>query len=431
MSPWKKKYSTSKPVKGGAVGFACSKSFSFFILLATLQASPLTAQDQFREAVRSGDTTVVLRLIPQFDLNARDSLGAAALHDAVWSGRLEIVRVLLEAGANPNITHLEAGSTPLDYAAVKNELDIAQLLLDHGADARAVNRNGSTALHLAAARGYTSVARLLLDHGASIVALDSSGSSPLDEAAWKGFADTCSLLLDRGASVNAANPETGKTPLNEAASNGQVKAVRLLLSRGADASIADKSGATPLENAARLNYGEIVSALLEEKSAARHSTNAADLLDNAVLEGQSDVASLLIEHGVDVNAKGKSGSTPLGEAALKGRVELARLLLKHGARVDAADRFGSTPLHDAALSGNRAVVELLLAAGAPVNARDRESGATPLYNAASLGHREIVALLLSHGADPNICTNAGSSPLHAAFTNNFPETADLLRSTQK
>jgi ankyrin repeat protein len=226
--------------------------------------------------------------------------------------------------------------------------------------------------------------------------------------------------------VNAANPETGKTPLNEAAANGQVKAVRLLLSRGADASLADKSGVTPLDNAARLNYGEIVSALLPAQNAI-----AADLLTNAVLEGQSDIARLLIEHGADVNARGKSGSTPLGEAALKGRVELARLLLEHGARVDAVNRFGSTPLHDAALSGNRAVVELLLAAGAPVNARDRESGATPLYNAASLGHREIVALLLSRGADPNICTIAGSSPWHAAFINNFPETADLLRPPPK
>ena len=413
MWRWKRKYSTSADFR-----------FFIFTVLVPLSAATPTTQDQFREAVRAGDQPVVIRLIPESDLDARDPLGAAALHDAVWSGRVEIVRLLLQAGADPNITHLEAGSTPLDYAAVKNEPEIAQLLLDRGANVRAVNRSGSTALHLAAARGYTAVARLLLDHGASIQALDGSGSTPLEEAAWKGFAEMCALLLDRGALVNALNPETGKSPLNEAASNGHLAAARLLLARGVDPSLADKSGATPLQNAARLNDGDIVSILLTGKN----SISAADLLDNAVLEGQSEIARLLIEHGADVNAPGKSGSTPLGDAALKGRLELARLLLSRGARVDAVNRFGSMPLHDAALSGNSAVVELLLAAGAPINAQDRESGATPLYNAASMGHPEVVSLLLARGADPELSTKAGSTPLHAALANNFPETAALLRS---
>ena len=141
MWRWKRKYSTSADFR-----------FFIFTVLVPLSAATPTTQDQFREAVRAGDQPVVIRLIPESDLDARDPLGAAALHDAVWSGRVEIVRLLLQAGADPNITHLEAGSTPLDYAAVKNEPEIAQLLLDRGANVRAVNRSGSTALHLAAAR---------------------------------------------------------------------------------------------------------------------------------------------------------------------------------------------------------------------------------------------------------------------------------------
>ena len=127
-----------------------------FALLVFLSAD-------LRQAVRSGDiaSTQVI-LASGFNPNTRDNMGATALHDAVWSGHIELVRLLLDHGADPNIPHAEGLSTPLHYAAIKGQAAIAALLLDHGANINGVDRSGSTALHLAAARGYIDVVRLLI-----------------------------------------------------------------------------------------------------------------------------------------------------------------------------------------------------------------------------------------------------------------------------
>ena len=399
----------------------------FVVVAAGLRLIAAGPDNDVHDAVRSGDEARVRQLAAAgADLNARDSLGAAPLHDAVWGGRLSMVELLVKLGAQVDIKHQEAGSTPLHYAAIKNEVEIGRLLIEHGANVQAVNGTGDMALHIAASRGYDDFVTLLLDHKAPIEARDRSGSTPLAEAAWKGFRETCGILLDRGAQINAVNPESGATPLNEAASKGFVSAVELLLRRGADPELRDRGGAAPLENAVRFRHGDVVALLLANAKGSGKQL-AGGLLDDAVLKGQTDIVSLLVEGGADVNAAGLSGATPLHDAALKGRVEIAKLLIDKGANVNALNRYNATPLHDAALSGNTEIARILIEHGADVNARDGEDGATPLYVAASMGRVEILKLLLARRVDLNACNRAGSSPLHAATQNGFTEAAGLLR----
>src|SRR3954471_9932356 len=107
-----------------------------------------------RQAVRAGDVASTEAILATgFNPNTRDNMGATALHDAVWTGNVPLVRLLLDHGADPNIPHAEGLSTPLHYAAIKGHAGIAVMLLDHGADIKVADRSGSTALHLAAARG--------------------------------------------------------------------------------------------------------------------------------------------------------------------------------------------------------------------------------------------------------------------------------------
>ena len=101
--------------------------------------------------------------------------------------------------ADVNARHLEAGSTPLHYAVIKDHPEIVALLLARGADVQATYRSGATALHLAADRGYRDIAALLLAHGADVNARDLSGAAPLDEAAEKGYARRAALLVEKGA----------------------------------------------------------------------------------------------------------------------------------------------------------------------------------------------------------------------------------------
>src|ERR1051325_12099391 len=131
-----------------------------------------------RQAVRSGDVaSAQVILASGFNPNTRDNMGATALHDAVWSGQVELVRLLLDHRADPNIPHVEGLSTPLHYAAIKGNAAIAAMLLDHGADLRAADRSGSTALHIAAARGDVDVVRLLIARKAPFDKKDRSGST--------------------------------------------------------------------------------------------------------------------------------------------------------------------------------------------------------------------------------------------------------------
>jgi hypothetical protein len=109
--------------------------------------------DDLRQAVRAGDAGRVHTLLKQgVPLNGADSLGGTALHDAVWAGEKEIVALLLDAGADVNARHVDAGSTPLHYAVITNHADIAAMLIAKGADVNARYRSGATPLHLRSQR---------------------------------------------------------------------------------------------------------------------------------------------------------------------------------------------------------------------------------------------------------------------------------------
>src|SRR5437764_7242684 len=119
--------------------------------------------DQLHAAARAADAERVKALLAAgVPANHRDPLGGTALHDAAWSGCYPCVAALLEHGADPNARHTEAGSTPLHYAIVTHHTDIVKLLLDRGAEFRAAHRSGASPLHLAANRGYTDIAEFLI-----------------------------------------------------------------------------------------------------------------------------------------------------------------------------------------------------------------------------------------------------------------------------
>lgn len=94
-------------------------------------------------------------------------------------------------------------------------------------------------------------------------------------------------------------------------------------------------------------------------------------------------------------------------------------LIKEGVDVNAPGKYGRTPLHCAARAGNHAICKILIAAGARPAARDDSFtplGRTPLWDAAESGSAEVVKLFLDSGLDPNDSDSAGESPLFKAST---------------
>lgn len=114
---------------------------------------------------------------------------------AVSQGQFDVVKALLEAGANPNFGGAK-GAPPLSMAALVGDVQVVELLLARGAKLNATNPQGGTALRAAADAGKTEVVRLLLARGAKFDSADAFGKRPIDYAREKGHLEIVKLLED-------------------------------------------------------------------------------------------------------------------------------------------------------------------------------------------------------------------------------------------
>ena len=126
------------------------------------------------EAAMQGDRDQVRALLQQkVDVDAPQGDGTTALHWAAFKSDVEMVKMLIAAGANARAITREEGLTPLFMACTNGNAQIVDLLLRAGADPNAANANGTTALMTAAASGSVDAVKVLLDHGADINAKES------------------------------------------------------------------------------------------------------------------------------------------------------------------------------------------------------------------------------------------------------------------
>lgn len=159
-----------------------------------------------------------------------------ALCNAICQGRIESVRDLLSAGVDVNCTTMIHGkaNTPLRVAVHHGYADIVRVLLESGADANASSSsNQETALHLAAQGGHETIVEMLLAAGALIDAQTLHfGATPLLYATFRGHARIVSMLLKSGADPNFLS-KGAPSPLDWAVRYGYQEIARLLLSSAA------------------------------------------------------------------------------------------------------------------------------------------------------------------------------------------------------
>ena len=403
----------------------------------------------------SRQTTVLERLLDQ---GADTEDGPGLLHLAAFSGASDVVRLLLEWRLDPNAKGDEGSGPPLLPAAMSGDPLVVKALLEYGADVHLRDESwGWTTLHVAVSAmtaGYAKgtaieVAQLLLDQGADIHAQDNEGRTPLHLAVTydgddDGFhelvamlgserppieaTDMVGFLLDRGADVEALNNER-ETPLISAAGNRKPDVVGLLLSRGADVQTVSYRGESACQAASRMGWlvdTDVMPQLCGEFGLWLTETFWRDATS---IDVQRE-----LDAGADVNAQDGRGETPLYKAVLWNYTpSVVELLLYRGADVDVAERhFGWRPLHMAARKGNPVVVALLLGWGADLHAKGGH-GVTPLHLASEFpsdeAGLETVRLLLDRGADIRSRNELGETPLFRSvhsYVDDYPATTALL-----
>lgn len=464
-------------------------------------------------AVMYGDYEMVKLLLDNWaDPNIVDIYDVSALYNAKTYGYEDIAQLLIEYGAeeeditintddisyiiqngtleefkeaildkDPNYLVDEwPGDTLLISVARYGTTEMAQYLLDIGADIEMRNQDLENPILVASYNGNYDMVEFLINNGAEPDVIDLYGYTPLSNAYYSYDEDMIELLLKNGADPDIEDENYDRL-LFDAVYNGEKDVVDLLLFYGADVNKANSYGETPIMIAESYGYEDITKVLMDYGAESQaglvesFEIGDLDLIKELVEEGkinekinnqtpiylatfyyQPELVEYLVENGADLNIlSGENDDPPIFNVVDLGDIEMLEYLLQNGADVNISNYNGVTALLLAASYSDRAVYDLLVSYDADENAKDStgnmalsyviyfaeegylefakylidkgavfdinavsDYGETPLYWALSAANYEGADFLLDNGADINIKDSTGSTLLHIAVENN-------------
>lgn len=363
-------------------------------------------------AVKNGHEDIVAELLDrgaQIDIVTDNK--STLLHIAVKNQHLTVVAKLLKYGKIDINQSNESGLTPLKEALVSGNLDMVKMLLDHGAKIESID------ISFAAKGGQLSVLEELIARGVSAT---ESGDAALEIAAENGHLDIIKWLLNKGVSL----PSPAKPlPLFLAVKYGHEDVVAEFLARGAPLDLLTEDRYTILDIATVYKKLPIVEMLIKtgKFDLSQRGVGGNTVLHFAAQGGDIDIVNFLLNHpAIDPSLINDKKMTPLHLAAQKGHAEIVKRFMAKGIAPDeralraaaAAGQLATvrefigkgilpneTTLIEAAARNRVEVVEELLKYPLNINkGLDKHEGTNALHNAARNGHLEVVKLLLNKGA---------------------------------
>ena len=307
---------------------------SLFSFLDALSVRRMTRS--FYEAILKNDFPKIMRILDKNDISSLNLAGGISpLHFCAWQGKVEVLKVCLNTGLQPNLRD-DSNRTALHMAAWSGNPEAAQLLLDRNASIDLLNNDGATPAMEAARIGNPGTLDLLLVSGADVNASDARGNGLVEYAASGGHRALVAILKRRGASPrnnlhvasgigdlvalrahfpedNSTNANTldgwGATPLLYAASGGQSDAFDYLLEKGADPRIRDELGLTLVHAAAMSGSSRILAKALDLglEVNARHAERGATALDWVIARKDGVAADALRAAGAKTGWELESG----------------------------------------------------------------------------------------------------------------------------
>ncbi len=418
--------------------------FALAFALAAIPRLAAAGDSMLADTAMEGNRAAVRALLARHaDVNAPQGDGMTALHWAAFHDDVEMMKMLLAAGANPKAATREGAITPLFMACTNGSAPAIEALLAAGADAKAANANGTTALMTAATAGSVPALKVLLDHGADLQAKESAhGQTALMFAAALGRTEAVKYLLSRGAEPNIATAahavarvrfdQDGNIVEDRPGAGGGGRGGRggARLMTAAQQDKADEAGDAAAAAEAQKAAVEATQADLDLLSRAMGFQSAAMLLAKpktragdvaaraprrvgpeqvggmtallyAAREGFLDTARALVEGGADINQVSADRFSPLVEAIVNGHLELAKYLVDKGANPNLATTSGLTALY--------ATIDVQWAPHAwfPQPSTEQEK----------VSYLELMKDLLDHGADVN--AQVGEKLWFRSYTNDY------------
>lgn len=399
-------------------------------LIPVLPAGSLDSGELLQLAVGGGQVEMV-RLLLEKGANV-DTLinGRTSLQAAVELGSVDMVRVLLDSKSDVN-TKSSEGQTALHMAIARGAVELIKLLLENKADVNIKSSNGETALHMAIARENVELVKLFLENKADVNIKSNDGQTSLYMAAMCESTEVVNALLDNKAYINAKHI-AGQTPLRVAAGGGHLDYAILLLRQNVDINAKSGDGRTALQTAAGGGHTEMVQLLLKhgaDINAKLFRIDGGTALRTAASAGHLEMVKLLLSKGADIDAESGRGRTALQAAARRGHLDVVRYLVENNAdtNTNSSGVVGQTALRSGARSGHCHIVHFLLMHGANVNGGSSECR-TALQEAAGRGHFDVVKLLVDNHADINCSPSGvvGQTALQAAAGSGHFDVVEFL-----
>lgn len=329
-------------------------------------------------AANRGFYSLVQSLIDYYgaDINMAGSNGTTPLHDAVQQRNLEMVQLLIDAGADVNAEDNE-GESALQF-----------LVMDPGVYMEAFGIEPTRENRAKVKNNQRTIMQLLISNGANFT--DSDKEKLFISAAKDSGLDFIKLLIESGLNVRERR-EDGVQLIHRAAKYGAIDLIEFLEDNGANIFSKDDFGNTVLHFA---GSPEMIEWLIRRKGFEVDVINSGKVskLHSTVMDQDVEAVTMLLNRGADIDIRDDEGNTPLHYAAEYGNIELVKLLVDREADVNVRNKLGDTPLFNAVVLFQ-------------VDPNDEDERAIK---------RALVSLLLDHGADVSVTNSAGNTVLDMA-----------------
>ncbi|XP_053557366.1 ankyrin repeat and death domain-containing protein 1B isoform X3 [Bombina bombina] len=324
----------------------------------------LVNEMKFHNAAKKNDVKTMTELQEEkVNINAKNNHGLTVLHLAAWSANLNIVQMLIKAGANQKATN-EDGMNVLHFAAQNNKNDIVDYLLKDLQlnDLNAPDKKGRKPFHLAAEKGHLTMINNLLSVDLFTNEKDQDGNTALHLAAMNGHCEVLDVLIDLWENKDELN-EQGATPFYMAVEGGHELCASHLLKAECNINITNNDGYSALHVAAQNGHRSLVNFLIANKiDFTPKPDDKNPPLHLAILHDHMSIVDELLEAGYDINVINVRNQSALHLAAELKNTDLVEKLLKTGCDLTIADKQGKTALNVAARTNHTLIVDMIIKA---------------------------------------------------------------------